>query len=310
MDLREQEYICAIAKTGSLTEASKLLLTSQPNLSLFVSNLEERLNIKLFDRIGKRFRLTYAGELYVEKAEKMLRLRDEFNAEMFNLTEFKAGRLRLGFQYFRSSRLIPTFISLITKEYPLVQLSFVEETLSKLELSLLNNNIDMFFCNCPVQLAEFEYHPIFKDSIYFMTSSEKFTSTAAKYSSPANQHMSYPWIDLKSFENERFILSREGGSLRAFSDQILRAVHVTPKHMLTFDKVETVMELVARGLGVGFCMDSYRRFVSLSQPLQLFSVGNDTEQINFCAVYMKGKFLPAYSVRAIEIIAKIMNDNI
>ena len=104
MNLREQLYVCAIAKTGSLTAAAKILNTSQPNLSLFLSNLERSLNIKLFDRIGKQFRLTYAGELYVAKAQKMIRLKEEFDAEISSIVENISGRLRMGFQYFRSSR--------------------------------------------------------------------------------------------------------------------------------------------------------------------------------------------------------------
>ena len=107
--------MCAIAKTGSLTAAAKILNTSQPNLSLFLSNLERSLNIKLFDRIGKQFRLTYAGELYVAKAQKMIRLKEEFDAEISSIVENISGRLRMGFQYFRSSRLIPPLVSAFWK---------------------------------------------------------------------------------------------------------------------------------------------------------------------------------------------------
>ena len=125
MNLREQLYVCAIAKTGSLTAAAKILNTSQPNLSLFLSNLERSLNIKLFDRIGKQFRLTYAGELYVAKAQKMIRLKEEFDAEISSIVENISGRLRMGFQYFRSSRLIPPLVSAFSEEYPHVEFSFV-----------------------------------------------------------------------------------------------------------------------------------------------------------------------------------------
>ena len=91
------------------------------------------------------------------------------------------------------------------------------------------------------------------------------------------------------------------------TDQILESAHVSPKHIITLDKVETIMELVSRGQGVGFCADSYRSFVSLSQPLHLFSVGNEMKRIDFCAVNMKGKVLTPYAKRAIEIVKEIMD---
>lgn len=305
MNLREQLYVCAIAKTGSLTAAAKILNTSQPNLSLFLSNLERSLNIKLFDRIGKQFRLTYAGELYVAKAQKMIRLKEEFDAEISSIVENVGGRLRMGFQYFRSSRLIPPLLTAFSEEYPHVELSFVEETVSRLESMLSDNTIDIFFCNCPTKKSEYEYHPIYRDSVLFMTGADHPIASAYPLATTADE--GYPWISLKLFENERFFLSRSGGSLRAFTDQILESAHVSPKHIITFDKVETIMELVSRGQGVGFCADSYRSFVSLSQPLHLFSVGNEMKRIDFCAVNMKGKVLTPYAKRAIEIVKETMD---
>ena len=302
MTLREQQYVCTIAKTGSLTAAAKILRTSQPNLSLFLSNLERSLNVQLFDRIGKQFRLTYAGVLYVAKAQAMLNLKDEFDAELANISENAGGRLRMGFQYFRSSRLIPSLLEQLAEEYPRVELSFEEETLSKLEGMLADNSIDLFFCNCPSKRPEFEYHPLYQDSLLFMTSIDHPLTANL----PAQNGGSYPWVSLKLFEDEQFFLSRHGGSLRAFIDQVLESTHVAPRRVMTFDKIETIMELVSRGQGVGFCANSYQSFVGLSRPLRLFSAGNRENRIEFCAVNLKGKILPPYAKRTIELVRTLM----
>lgn len=297
--------MCAIAKTGSLTGAAKILRTSQPNLSLFLSNLEKSLNVQLFDRIGKQFRLTYAGELYVQKAQAMLNLKDEFDAELANISENASGRLRLGFQYFRSSRLIPSLLGTLSREYPRVEFSFEEETLSKLETMLSENTIDLFFCNCPTKKPEFEYHPLYHDSVLFMTSIDHPLTVSLN----APNGGMHPWVSLKLFENEQFFLSRHGGSLRAFIDQVLESTHVSPHRVMTFDKIETIMELVARGEGVGFCAKSYQNFVGLSRPLRLLSVGNRENRIEFCAVNLKGKVLPSYAKRTIELVQNMMEES-
>ena len=78
MDLREQKYVCTLAELGNLTRAAERLYISQPALSIYITNLEKNLGIPLFDRSGKKFTLTYAGEQYVEKAKKMLELEREF----------------------------------------------------------------------------------------------------------------------------------------------------------------------------------------------------------------------------------------
>lgn len=77
----------------------------------------------------------------------MIRLKEEFDAEISSIVENISGRLRMGFQYFRSSRLIPPLVSAFSEEYPHVEFSFVEDTVSRLESMLSDNTIDIFFCN-------------------------------------------------------------------------------------------------------------------------------------------------------------------
>ena len=53
MILKDLEYICEVARQGTLSEAAKNLSISQPALSFFVSNLETELGIRLFTRKKK-----------------------------------------------------------------------------------------------------------------------------------------------------------------------------------------------------------------------------------------------------------------
>ena len=78
MNLKEQTYVSVLAECGNITKAADRLYISQPALSIYINNLEKSLGTKLFERAGKRFVLTPAGELYVEKARKMLELKNNF----------------------------------------------------------------------------------------------------------------------------------------------------------------------------------------------------------------------------------------
>lgn len=62
MNLKEQEYVCALAENGTITAAAKELFISQPALSIYINNLEKSLGVRLFERVGKQFILTYAEE--------------------------------------------------------------------------------------------------------------------------------------------------------------------------------------------------------------------------------------------------------
>ena len=65
MELNHLKYFYFVAKYESFTAASKSLRVAQPAVSKMVSNLEESLGYQLFDRVGRKIRLTKSGsDLY------------------------------------------------------------------------------------------------------------------------------------------------------------------------------------------------------------------------------------------------------
>ena len=51
MNVKEQQYVCELARCRNLTKAAQNLFISQPALSIYISNLENSLGVKLFERI-------------------------------------------------------------------------------------------------------------------------------------------------------------------------------------------------------------------------------------------------------------------
>lgn len=126
MNLKEQTYVCVLAECGNITKAAERLFISQPALSIYISTLEKNLGVRLFDRSGKRFTLTWAGEMYVEKARKMLDLKAEFDEGLAEITGERAGRLRIGVQLRRETWLIPPVLARFKSEYPRIQVVIQE----------------------------------------------------------------------------------------------------------------------------------------------------------------------------------------
>ena len=60
--LKELSYVVAVAQTGSVSKAAENLFISQPSLSRYIRDLESRLGVQLFQRVGNRVSLTHAGE--------------------------------------------------------------------------------------------------------------------------------------------------------------------------------------------------------------------------------------------------------
>lgn len=73
MNIQQFKYVVAVANNGSFREAAKKLYISQPSLSYAVKELEEELNIQLFQRTNKGTLLTEHGREFYNYAQKILR---------------------------------------------------------------------------------------------------------------------------------------------------------------------------------------------------------------------------------------------
>lgn len=80
MELRQLQYFITVCEELHFTKAADRLGISQPTLSQQIKVLEDELNTPLFDRIGKKIRITEAGKLLQQYSTQMLR--DLQNAKM------------------------------------------------------------------------------------------------------------------------------------------------------------------------------------------------------------------------------------
>jgi len=112
LTLRQYEYVLAVAKAGSLSGASAQLNVSQPSLSVALTQVEERLGQKLFQRRkGARITLTEAGKRYLESIEELLdRARKLDDPDGFR--QFTSSRITLGF----FDDLAPFYLGSLRKE--------------------------------------------------------------------------------------------------------------------------------------------------------------------------------------------------
>jgi LysR family transcriptional regulator, salicylic acid-responsive activator of bsdBCD len=72
MDVRQLRYFLAIAKESQITRAAKSLNMEQPPLSRQLKLMEQELQVTLFEREGRRLRLTPAGERLRQRAESII----------------------------------------------------------------------------------------------------------------------------------------------------------------------------------------------------------------------------------------------
>lgn len=95
-DLKDLEYIAAISKAGGIKKAADAVGISQPALTKRMQNLEEKLDLRLFDRQAKGMKLTQSGELFLSESQKLLVHSLDLERRMTNHRHGKGGHISIG----------------------------------------------------------------------------------------------------------------------------------------------------------------------------------------------------------------------
>ena len=303
MNLKEQQYIVTIANCGSITQAAKRLGVTQPALSSYLSNVENTLGAPLFERTGRRLVPTYLGEVYLEKAHKILALGAEFQQQVDQVVSGYQGRLRVGIPIRRSPHLVPSALKVFRSYYPNVELTFQEGNQRVLRQLLDQDQLDLLLCNLVEPQENLSYIHICNDPVILLVQREHPCARYAQY----YEGFSRPWIDLKQFDSDVFILQHEGQSLRRYSDQILSEMDMHPARTLQIRNIETAAQMASLGLGVSFCLESYFRHMYFVSPPLAFSVGKEQVSAKFSAAYYAGKRLSDYAMHFVQCLKDLMD---
>lgn len=98
MEFRDLEYFAVLAQHRSINRAAEALGLSQPALSLSLRRLEEKMQTKLVKRTPKGVELTATGTALLARVQRLRLAREDVLREVADLSQGRAGRLRVGVQ--------------------------------------------------------------------------------------------------------------------------------------------------------------------------------------------------------------------
>ena len=126
MDLKHLRAFVAVAEQGTVSKAATRLHTTQPALSRQVIDLERELKIVLFDRVGRRLRLTGEGERFLENCRAVLGSVDILAEQAHDLRRGDSGVLKVVAGPQMIDGVFSTFLHRYAQHYPHVQVRLFE----------------------------------------------------------------------------------------------------------------------------------------------------------------------------------------
>lgn len=172
MDLRDLTYFETIAELGHLGRAAEKLNRSQPALSKSIQRLEESLGTRLFQRDGRRIKLTDVGQLLLERGRQLQLSIAETEREVRDFAGGLVGNIRLGCAASMAEYLLPQLTESLLQRAPqlTLQLSIAQDDV--LRESLRTGRLDAIICPLIVDDPQFRSYPILEDEAVVVASAD------------------------------------------------------------------------------------------------------------------------------------------
>lgn len=150
MDFTQLRYFVAAAECGSISRAARRCGVAQPSLSQQLRRLEQRLDVTLFDRLGRGVALTEAGRALLPRAKRIL---DEVRDAASDLRQGaweQTPRLSVGAIPTIAPYVLPSLVAALRGEYPDGEFTIREDLTENLVEALIGNEIDVAIVSTPV----------------------------------------------------------------------------------------------------------------------------------------------------------------
>lgn len=126
MDIRHARTFVTVAELGTVSKASLHLRVAQPALSRQISDLEQQLGLKLFDRVGRRLVLTSAGEQLLGDCRGLVNYEAAIGERAQLLRHGDTGVLKVAAAPQHIESVLSTFLHRYAHRYPNVQVKLFE----------------------------------------------------------------------------------------------------------------------------------------------------------------------------------------
>ncbi len=233
MTYRNIEIFLAICDNkNNVTRAAEVLFVSQPTVTIAVHEMEKELGVALFDRIGHKLYLTDAGRKFREYAFRIYGIQSDMERTFQNWG--KEEILHIGASLTVGSRYLSDYVIRYRKSHPGVQVRIIVAPSSKLELLLLQNQIDFALVEMPMQHS----------SVLFSPYMEKDMSIIAAPDWLADE------MTLEEFCRQPFALRNRGSGTREIFDKVMQKLDAQIEPIMESSVAMALIDAVKHGLGI------------------------------------------------------------
>jgi DNA-binding transcriptional LysR family regulator len=234
--LRQLEVFLAVAATGNVSRAAERLSLSQSATSSALAELEKQFDVQLFDRIGKRLRLSSLGQAVRAEAEATM----DQATNLQRTLEHRGGigPLRVGATLTIGNYLAVPILARFLREHPGTEVKLSIANTREIERQVANFEVDVGLVEGEIAHPDLEVRPWLDDMLTVFCAPEH----------PLAKNRGLRDEDLLA---AAWIVREQGSGTRQAFDRAMVGLLPGLRIALVLEHTEAIIAAVKAGLGIG-----------------------------------------------------------
>ncbi len=237
MDLRQLEIIRAIADSGSFTAAGEKLHVSQSAISRQILLLEEELGEAVFHRIGRRIRITPAGESLLQLSHRVFQDLQDTVTAISDTQESLRGTMRLVGGMTVCLYVFPALLAEVRRIHPNLDLKITVGSAERSIAMLRSGGGDLGLLTLPIEAADLVSVPVLQEELLLVTY-------------PTHPLATKRQVQPSELNRQPFILFETGSITRRLVEEFFTRERIEAEIVMETENVEIIKAMVRHGLGI------------------------------------------------------------
>jgi LysR family transcriptional regulator, hydrogen peroxide-inducible genes activator len=284
MNLRDLNYLVALADHRHFGRAAASCFVSQPTLSTQIRKLEEELGVALVERAPRHIMLTPAGRDAAERARRIVSDIEDMREAARRSQNPEAGAVRLGIFPTLGPYLLPHVVQRVRARFPELELLLIEEKTEVILRQLREGKLDAGVLALPLHDDQLHIEALFEEP--FMLAVPKTHALAA-----------HKTLSMQDLAHESLMLLEDGHCLR---DQALDVCHLAgagEKTGFRATSLETLRQMVAANVGITLLpVLAVKPPVAASQDLCLLSFRSPAPSRRIAMVWRRSSAMSEFLI--------------
>ena len=238
MDLHYLRLFNTLAKELNFSRAADALFISQPAVSMQIKKLENDLNLKLFDKIGKNIFLNDNGKILYDYTKKVFSLVEEAETRLLSINGEFRGNINIGASNTPGTYILPKVLGKFKEQYPSVNTTLHVANTYRIEKMIFENKIDF-----AINGGDIPY----KSQVYVERMAEDKLLFVA---SPESKYITTLEIEPKDLSDAKFIVHEKNSQLFKLTEEIVGKLGFPLNINMSLGSIDAIKQAVAAGLGI------------------------------------------------------------